>query len=466
VNQIKTEKMNEEYNNSTTFTQENLNKNSLKQYLHPVSILNKKECPSGSDCKKTSIDSHKEEFFHSCQYGQRCRNYKDEIHLNRFTHPCQDKYCKNQEELHLKQFTHLKKRIHSCTPLEWEFIKPTQENPLKGNEIEINLQVCSFNLLAQQFISPKRYKYVDPNDLKWEHRKENLLKTIQSIDADVFCLQEVDVQTHDLFFILKQSFEIFISSNNTLAILKKKKCIWDIKSVSECSYESDHKRLYQKIQMISKMNGKTISIFNTHLIGDPSKKHIQTESSIELMTVVKEENGSSIVCGDFNATKLDDAYSTFSKGMIDSQKILFQTISKEEPPFTFKTDSICKTCDYIWFDASLELNGGIHHFYETIHSHIPNKQHSSDHLPICASFHFKKTFKIEFSMNRTLDISQFKSGFYPLIDYEPSENKVNLSNFETVEPIEMEPPRISKYETFWHFIERIFQFFEFESWFG
>jgi mRNA deadenylase 3'-5' endonuclease subunit Ccr4 len=128
-------------------------------------------------------------------------------------------------------------------------------------------------------------------------------------------------------------------------------------------------------------------IYNTHLIGDPNKKEIQIESSTELLKNVKNTTGASIVCGDFNATDEDEVYFNFSKRMESSQKNLR---NGNEPAFTFKTDSICKTCDFIWYNDQLRLNGGINHFYETLHSSIPDKEHSSDHIPITASFELKK----------------------------------------------------------------------------
>jgi endonuclease/exonuclease/phosphatase family metal-dependent hydrolase len=180
---------------------------------------------------------------------------------------------------------------------------------------------------------------------------------------------------------------------------------WESHFVEEFVYKYDPDRLYQKIELTS-LNGTSVFIYNTHLIGDPSKKEIQTMSSNQLLNDVKNTIGASVVCGDFNATEEDEAYLNFSKRMESSQKNLCQK-GKKEPAFTFRTDAICKTCDFIWYNDQLKLNGGIHHFYDTIHSPIPDKEHSSDHIPITASFEFRKSIKSEYP----IDSNHFGSSF-------------------------------------------------------
>jgi hypothetical protein len=208
----------------------------LAQYQHPISILKKKECPLGTSCGKTLEESHKDEFFHPCQFAQECKNLGDEIHINRFTHPCKINNCKNKEEIHWKQFTHEithfetskvsgfapKKDIQKVSSLNWDFFILPQDDSFKGIKFNFKFQVCSFNLLAQQFISRSRYNYVSPQYLNWEYRMNNLLKTIISINADVYCFQEVDDLTGEMFSVLKKWYHIITSSNNTLAILIKK----------------------------------------------------------------------------------------------------------------------------------------------------------------------------------------------------------------------------------------------------
>jgi mRNA deadenylase 3'-5' endonuclease subunit Ccr4 len=354
-------------------------------YQHPVSILKKKECQDGIHCNKTNDEFHKDQYFHVCKSGNLCQHLDDQIHLNRFTHPCPNKNCSETNPLHSTQFVHPKKESIDVKPLKWEFIPKTEEN------VKMNFKICSFNLLAQQFISPQRYKYVKENHLDWEYRKKNLLKILLSIDADVYCLQEVDSHTLELFSELKEHYHCVLSTTKTLAMLIKKECKWKCEFQFEFLYNLDSRFLYQKVKLFSGEN--SIFIFNTHLIGDPSKKWIQRESAKQLLEDSEKVEGASVVCGDFNATYKDEAYVIFDQKMKSSQKILF---GGNEPKFTFYTDTICKTCDYIWFkNEFIGLNGGISHFYKTIQSEIPNQEHSSDHLPITASFYFKKSLKIE-----------------------------------------------------------------------
>lgn len=55
------------------------------------------------------------------------------------------------------------------------------------------LSVASWNILAPSFASPERYPWAPADVLSWSSRAPRIVSTLASIDADVVCLQEVDI---------------------------------------------------------------------------------------------------------------------------------------------------------------------------------------------------------------------------------------------------------------------------------
>ena len=83
------------------------------------------------------------------------------------------------------------------------------ENATAKNGIDFNLVIASYNILADCYAQ----KYTrDPAISRWSIRKVALLAEICKLDADIICLQEVDVDSSSFFLILLQ---IFCCAGNT-----------------------------------------------------------------------------------------------------------------------------------------------------------------------------------------------------------------------------------------------------------
>jgi endonuclease/exonuclease/phosphatase family metal-dependent hydrolase len=63
-----------------------------------------------------------------------------------------------------------------------------------------SLSLVSWNILAPTFASPSRYPWAPPDVLSWSSRSPRIVSAIRSIDADVVCLQEVEVALWGDFF--------------------------------------------------------------------------------------------------------------------------------------------------------------------------------------------------------------------------------------------------------------------------
>lgn len=60
------------------------------------------------------------------------------------------------------------------------------------------VRICSWNILAAAYASCKAYPDVRPSLLRWPRRRRLLSRGLQMLEADVFCLQEVDCAVADL----------------------------------------------------------------------------------------------------------------------------------------------------------------------------------------------------------------------------------------------------------------------------
>jgi mRNA deadenylase 3'-5' endonuclease subunit Ccr4 len=64
--------------------------------------------------------------------------------------------------------------------------------PSKGAD---SIRVVSWNLLADVYASPKKYPCTSACNLNWTTRSTRILQQLQTINADILCLQEVQLST-------------------------------------------------------------------------------------------------------------------------------------------------------------------------------------------------------------------------------------------------------------------------------
>lgn len=66
-------------------------------------------------------------------------------------------------------------------------------------------KVFSYNILCDN-ATRSQYNYTPSEALKWDFRKEQILQEIEAQDADIVCLQEVDVDSYKEFFNVKLAY--------------------------------------------------------------------------------------------------------------------------------------------------------------------------------------------------------------------------------------------------------------------
>mmetsp|Transcript_34047 Transcript_34047/g.75500 ORF Transcript_34047/g.75500 Transcript_34047/m.75500 type:complete len:116 (-) Transcript_34047:325-672(-) len=55
------------------------------------------------------------------------------------------------------------------------------------------ISILSYNILADQYATPKKLHYTFPSHLVWSHRRQLISDEIAAVHADLVCLQEVDL---------------------------------------------------------------------------------------------------------------------------------------------------------------------------------------------------------------------------------------------------------------------------------
>lgn len=62
------------------------------------------------------------------------------------------------------------------------------------------LSVLSYNVLCDKYCTTAQYGYTPSEVLSWDYRKNIILNEVRDHDADIICLQEVDMESYNEFF--------------------------------------------------------------------------------------------------------------------------------------------------------------------------------------------------------------------------------------------------------------------------
>ncbi|KAI6170337.1 Endo/exonuclease/phosphatase domain-containing protein [Aphelenchoides bicaudatus] len=207
------------------------------------------------------------------------------------------------------------------------------------------LKICTYNVLCESVKSmhPNLYRESEQH-IKWEKRKKLILKEITCLNADVYCLQEVEV-TH-----YEQVFKSFFDENGF-------KCFYTCRKFDGCliAYRSNK---FEKIKLVDvpynygiegfnednvgqiallKENGSNLIflVANTHILSNMERGDLKTgQIALFLATIDKyvqkfsqnEDFAGTILCGDFNIEPFSPLYYFIVDGALNfsefSHKVL------------------------------------------------------------------------------------------------------------------------------------------------
>lgn len=166
--------------------------------------------------------------------------------------------------------------------------------------------VVTYNVLAQAYIKPDRYRGVDPAALAAEPRRRRLLAQIAGLDADVVCLQEVEPDLFDALSERLVDHRGFHAPKpgrpDGCAVFVRHLTCSDHQVVHYDACEAGYPHLGQILTLNG--DGHTFTVANTHLRWQgrevPIREHLGLKQFVELVRAVPPEHPR-LILGDFNA---------------------------------------------------------------------------------------------------------------------------------------------------------------------
>ncbi|XP_057372122.1 protein angel homolog 2-like isoform X2 [Daphnia carinata] len=130
-----------------------------------------------------------------------------ENHQRRQVHAydCVDVLMEESEAHRIKRNeTRIRHRLSSLR--KWEYTKlgtELQKQKIKQPPHSLKFTVLSYNVLAQHLLEEHIYLYrnVETEALNWDKRAERILREVTNTYADILCLQEVQSDHYDTFYV-------------------------------------------------------------------------------------------------------------------------------------------------------------------------------------------------------------------------------------------------------------------------
>ncbi|GAA5981819.1 hypothetical protein JCM10908_004620 [Rhodotorula pacifica] len=82
----------------------------------------------------------------------------------------------------------------------WLTIEP-EALPSADKRPEDSFSLLSYNILCDKYATSQMYGYTPSWALSWEYRKELILQEVLNYGSDIVCLQEVDVEAYESYFL-------------------------------------------------------------------------------------------------------------------------------------------------------------------------------------------------------------------------------------------------------------------------
>ncbi|XP_042405865.1 carbon catabolite repressor protein 4 homolog 4-like isoform X1 [Zingiber officinale] len=307
----------------------------------------------------------------------------------------------------------------------------------------------SYNILAQVYVKSSYFPHSPSSCLKWKARSESALTDLKNLNADFFCIQELD--EYNSFYKSKMEtlgysslyikrvgkkrdgcgifykpssaqllemeeidYNDLANCVNTVSAIRNNKVL-DLEEKDAQIQDSEKQQSNDPLVRLKrdcvgllaafKLNdpsGHIIVVADTHIYWDPNwidVKLAQAKYLLSRLSQFKELVSTKFTCtpsvlvaGDFNSTPGDEVYQyivSTSEAAPIKLSSLYAT-NGGEPPFTNCTPDFTGTLDYIFFSGCrlkpVSLLEVPGRDSPDIVGGLPNYHHPSDHLPIGAEF--------------------------------------------------------------------------------
>lgn len=256
------------------------------------------------------------------------------------------------------------------------------------------LTVVTYNVLADAYVKPEYDPKVDPRLLDKKKRYPRITNRIIDLDADVYCLQEVDFE---LFERIRDRLETLGYScrwaqkaggdHDGCAIIVTNR--WQI-LCTDILYYRDRKDASKKSgfvmqSMLIRKGWSVMGIVNTHLKWNrpdtPWEKHQGLKQATELCEHFAGAIVPHIVCGDMNAVP-------GSLVMGEFERFGYSIVHREYAPtfnsFHGDNEGVGMQIDHILVQGPTVVETFAPETTITPDTSLPNETEPSDHLPLKA----------------------------------------------------------------------------------
>ena len=220
-------------------------------------------------------------------------------------------------------------------------------------EVPIKLKIVTWNILADRYFTKERYTSADKILFDWTYRIQLVISNILSFDADVICLQEVELATFKTDFL--PLFDRYSYVQHTVC----KKRSNPIGNVILSKYSI---RLLKETTHSIIAQVEDIRIANTHLSVDSD----DVTKLAQLSKLVTEFGKDLFLVGDFNSN-FSDSFDLDGYGITRYR--------------TCKTRFNWHEFDYIMIPSDYSVRYSL----PIKDANIPSSKNPSDHLPLIAN---------------------------------------------------------------------------------
>lgn len=250
--------------------------------------------------------------------------------------------------------------------------------------------VASYNVLADSFITPDWYPFIDPHVLVPAYRHTALADHIARVNTDAICLQEVEPAVHDV--IRRRLHPLGYASFRAARTSRRMDGCAMFLRTATFTTSTIHQLEFQDgsgnvaLIAITETFGRRVGIATVHLSWERDHaphepRHALGEVRSILALTVDERPACDawIVCGDFNALPTDDVPREFVRsGYTDA--------FRDQPlSYTCNVNAEAKRIDYLFSSSALTPHA-IDVRQINDHTPLPSRDEPSDHLLIAARY--------------------------------------------------------------------------------
>lgn len=255
----------------------------------------------------------------------------------------------------------------------------------------LQVQVYSFNIRQE---NNNRMKNEEP----WSKRKDGviagILETTRSLPSLVGLQEVKQNQLNDILKGLGKEWTFFGvgredgKARGEFAPILFRTDEWELISGKTLwlgntpghpskGWDAALERIVSVVIVKHRKSGKVVNLLNTHY--DHKGKKARENSSKQIMDIMSQNQGTSLLCGDFNSQRHQEAYQTLSKGLFESSCNCHEKRGFENTMTGFDGGEE-SSIDFIWATRGVPI------LKHEILSNQYNGFLTSDHRPVSAIF--------------------------------------------------------------------------------